>query len=68
MLTFGKRPDNEYTVENDYDRPARIFFAQGQETPVVLPEEEDGGEEDDVDEEVEVSDEGEEQEEGSEEE
>ncbi len=59
--------DNEYTVENDYDRPARIFFAQGQEVPVGPPpeEEEAGGDDEDVDEEVEVSGE---EEEGSEEE
>ena len=58
--------DNEYTVENDYDRPARIFFAQGQEVPVgPPPEEEAGGDDEDVDEEVEVSGE---EEEGSEEE
>lgn len=63
--------DNEYTIENDYDHPARIFFAQGQEVAVNPLDEQDGGteEEEDADEEVEVS-EGEEgeEEEGSEEE
>lgn len=60
--------DNEYMIENDYDNPARIFFAQGQEIPMEVPPEEETGEVDeDVDEEVEVS-EGEEEEEGSEEE
>ncbi|KAJ4286365.1 mitotic fidelity of chromosome transmission- protein [Collariella sp. IMI 366227] len=57
---------NEYTIENDYDNPARIFFAQGQEVAVKpLPEEPEGY---DVDEEAEIS-EGEEgeEEEGSEE-
>ncbi|KAG7285594.1 hypothetical protein NEMBOFW57_010223 [Staphylotrichum longicolle] len=60
---------NEYTIENDYDHPARIFFAQGQEMPVELPPQEDAAEdEEDVDEEVEVSEgEEEEEEEGSEE-
>jgi centromere protein C len=58
--------DNEYTIENDYDQPARIFFAQGQEMPVNPPPEQEAAEDDeDVDEEVEVS-EGEEM--GSEEE
>jgi centromere protein C len=50
--------DNEYTIENDYDNPARIFFAQGQEMPASLPpEQETAGDEGDgdVDEEVEVS-------------
>jgi centromere protein C len=50
--------DNEYTIENDYDNPARIFFAQGQEMPASLPpEQEAAGDEGDgdVDEEVEVS-------------
>jgi centromere protein C len=47
--------DNEYTINNDYDQPARIFFAQGQEMPVNAPPEEDVAEDDDVDEEVEVS-------------
>ncbi|KAK4042785.1 kinetochore CENP-C fungal-like protein [Parachaetomium inaequale] len=57
---------NEYTIENDYDQPARIFFAQGQEMPVNPPPEQEAAEDDeDVDEEVEVS-EGEEM--GSEEE
>ncbi|KAK3298048.1 kinetochore CENP-C fungal-like protein [Chaetomium fimeti] len=46
---------NEYTINNDYDQPARIFFAQGQEMPVNAPPEEDVAEDDDVDEEVEVS-------------
>ncbi|KAK4101800.1 hypothetical protein N658DRAFT_495735 [Parathielavia hyrcaniae] len=51
---------NEYTIENDNDRPARIFFAQGQEMPATLPPDQDaegdGGDDDgDVDEEVEVS-------------
>ncbi len=55
-------------IENDYDNPARIFFAQGQEIPMeVLPEDETGEVDEDADEEVEVS-EGEEEEEGSEEE
>ncbi|KAL2133447.1 hypothetical protein VTI74DRAFT_2333 [Chaetomium olivicolor] len=56
---------NEYTIENDYDNPARIFFAQGQEVAAKPPPEEPE-EEDDVDEEEEVS-EGEDGEEGSEE-
>lgn len=56
--------DNEYTIENDYDRPARIFFAQGQEVAVnPPPEQETAEDEQDADEEVEVS---EEEEEGSE--
>ncbi|KAH6620624.1 kinetochore CENP-C fungal-like protein [Chaetomium sp. MPI-SDFR-AT-0129] len=62
---------NEYTIENDYDHPARIFFAQGQEVAVNPPDEQDGGAEgeEDADEEVEVSEGGEgEEEEGSEEE
>ncbi|KAK4122516.1 hypothetical protein N657DRAFT_620335 [Parathielavia appendiculata] len=51
---------NEYTIENDYDHAARIFFAQGQEMPASLPPEQDAGGNDgdgdgDVDEEVEVS-------------
>ena len=49
-------PDNEYTIENDYDQPARIFFAQGQETAVnPPPEQETTGDVEDADEEVEVS-------------
>ncbi|KAK4156357.1 kinetochore CENP-C fungal-like protein [Chaetomidium leptoderma] len=62
---------NEYTVENDYDQPARIFFAQGQEMPANPPPEGAAEEEDDVDEEVEVTvgeEEEDEEEEGSEEE
>ncbi|KAL2174391.1 kinetochore CENP-C fungal-like protein [Thermothelomyces heterothallicus CBS 202.75] len=47
---------NEYTIENDYDQPARIFFAQGQEVAVSPPPEQEAAEEDqDADEEVEVS-------------
>ncbi|KAK3990506.1 Mif2/CENP-C like-domain-containing protein [Cladorrhinum sp. PSN332] len=53
---------NEYTIENDYDTPARLFFAQGQEVtaqqlaegePTMMihaqtdGEETEGGEEDD---------------------
>ncbi|KAL2018764.1 hypothetical protein VTK56DRAFT_392 [Thermocarpiscus australiensis] len=61
---------NEYTIQNDYDHPARIFFAQGQEVAVKPPSEEEAaddgkGDEDDGDEEAEVS---EAEEEGSEEE
>ncbi|KAK3898059.1 centromere protein 3 [Staphylotrichum tortipilum] len=60
---------NEYMIENDYDNPARIFFAQGQEIPMEVPPEDETGEVDeDVDEEVEVSEGEEEEEEGSEEE
>ncbi|KAL2155604.1 hypothetical protein VTH82DRAFT_346 [Thermothelomyces myriococcoides] len=57
---------NEYTIENDYDQPARIFFAQGQEVAVSPPpeQEEAAGDDQDADEEVEVS-EGEEEEPGS---
>jgi hypothetical protein len=42
---------NEYTIENDYDYPARIFFSQGQEVsvkpqePEEAPPEDGGGEE-----------------------
>ncbi|EAQ87012.1 hypothetical protein CHGG_08265 [Chaetomium globosum CBS 148.51] len=47
---------NEYTINNDYDQSARIFFAQGQEMAVNAPPEQDAAEEEeDADEEVEVS-------------
>ncbi|KAK4130285.1 hypothetical protein BT67DRAFT_391407 [Trichocladium antarcticum] len=56
---------NEYTIENDYDHPARIFFSQGQEMAAKPPpEEQEPEDEDDGDEEVEVFDA---EEEGSEE-
>ncbi|KAK3303963.1 kinetochore CENP-C fungal-like protein [Chaetomium strumarium] len=47
---------NEYTIENDYEYPARIFFSQGQEmTAKPVAEEEAADGEGDADEEVEVS-------------
>ncbi|KAK4167294.1 putative centromere protein [Cladorrhinum sp. PSN259] len=63
---------NEYTIENDYDMPARLFFAQGQEvTAQQLAEGEStmmihaqtDGEEEEEEEEEEEGDEGEEGEE-----
>ncbi|GAB1313658.1 mitotic fidelity of chromosome transmission-related protein [Madurella fahalii] len=47
---------NEYTIENDYDHPARIFFSQGQETTARPPPEEEAEDNEHAeDEEVDVS-------------
>ncbi|SPQ20613.1 716a4b6b-45df-4878-b9b2-f2954843763f [Thermothielavioides terrestris] len=50
---------NEYTIENDYDNPARIFFSQGQEVAARPPAEEQEEEaaegEEDADEEAEAT-------------
>ncbi|KAL2265140.1 hypothetical protein VTJ83DRAFT_6240 [Remersonia thermophila] len=53
---------NEYTIQNDYDRSARIFFAQGQEV-AAQPPPPPPSEPEDADEEVEVSEVEEEEEE-----
>lgn len=56
MLTY--QLDNEYTIQNDYDKGARIFFAQGQEVAAAPPPPEPApAEGEDADEEVEVSEE-----------
>lgn len=31
LMSYKKKTVNEYTIENDSDIPARLFFAQGQE-------------------------------------
>ncbi|KAK4195232.1 putative centromere protein [Triangularia verruculosa] len=46
---------NEYTIENDYDQPTRLFFSQGTEVPSeqeasVMPPEDQGGEEEEEEE------------------
>jgi len=33
---------NTYSIENDYDEPARVFFSQGCETGQKAAEEEEG--------------------------
>jgi hypothetical protein len=55
LLTY--KLDNEYTIQNDYDKGARIFFAQGQEVAAAPPPEPAPAEGEDADEEVEVSEE-----------
>lgn len=39
------RTGNTYTIENDYDQPARIFFSQGCEPTERPLEEEEAAEE-----------------------